>query len=584
MQQMFPELKDSVDNIKRKADTLSTPKDVATLLEIDYEVLNYHLFRISNDKKYTTFYIPKKSGGQRQITAPITSLKIIQQKLHYILQLYYQPRPSAHGFVRERSILTNAREHVGKRYVLNLDLADFFPSINLGRVRGLFMSKPFNFNAKVATVLAQICCYEGRLPQGAPTSPIVSNMICAKMDGQLQRLAQKLRCTYTRYVDDITFSTSVPRFPVGLAKIASEMTGQIIIGDELESIIKSNDFRINEKKVRLQTKEQRQEVTGLTTNKFPNVKRRYIRQIRAMLYAWDKHGLDAAEREFQLKYDKKHRLPRSSGQPGISYKLVVKGKLDFLGMVIGKTNFIYLRFRNQLKELAPDLINDSVTVGPQCLSVPLLITEGKTDYKHLKAALVWFQERGQFKNLAFDFKDFEAEVRSGITEVEGACTHLSKVPQHRRIIGIIDRDIKASLKTMTANGKEYKDWGNNVFSLALPVPEHRKDTPEICIELCYKDEDIVRLDSNGRRLFLNNEFHNKSRRHLKDTRITTTKTISAQLSIIDSEVFDEENKNIALSKSDFADNIVRGNDLFKGVDFSGFELFFELLCEVINIS
>jgi RNA-directed DNA polymerase len=197
----------SNEELRQRFLTLCTREDVAALLEIDYYRLNYHLHIAKRHRDvYTTFYVSKKSGGRRQISAPITALKIIQQKLNQVLQQVYQPKPAVHGFTLDKSIVTNAKEHSRRKYVLNVDIKDFFPSINFGRVRGLFMAWPYNLNDSVATVLAQICCYNNELPQGAPTSPIISNMICAKMDSQLQGLAKKHQCFFTRYADDITFS------------------------------------------------------------------------------------------------------------------------------------------------------------------------------------------------------------------------------------------------------------------------------------------------------------------------------------------------------------------------------------------
>ena len=99
-------------------------------------------------------------------------------------------KSSSHGFVFGRSIATNSKRHVRKKFVLNLDLEDFCPTINFGRVRGLFMSFPFHFNAEVATLLAQICTFDNHLPQGAPTSPIISNFICSKLDSEMSRFSK----------------------------------------------------------------------------------------------------------------------------------------------------------------------------------------------------------------------------------------------------------------------------------------------------------------------------------------------------------------------------------------------------------
>lgn len=292
-------LENNPDTLRKTFEELSTPRDVAAMLDIEYAILVYHLYKSQKKRLYKSFNIPKKSGGIRTISAPITALKIIQRKLNQILQAVYKVKPSVHGFVLSRNVVTNAKGHLRKKYVLNIDLKDFFSSINFGRVRGMFMGIPYLRNPKVATILAQICCFDNALPQGAPTSPVVSNMICAKMDSQLQRLANKYKCFYTRYADDITISTPRSKFPISF--VSNEKVGdsyQIQIGESLLSVIESNSFAVNYSKVYLRSSSKRQEVTGIITNIKPNLRRKYINQIRAMLHAWEKYGLKKAEKEF----------------------------------------------------------------------------------------------------------------------------------------------------------------------------------------------------------------------------------------------------------------------------------------------
>src|SRR5690606_10472469 len=127
-------------------------------------------------------------------------------------------RSLAHGFERRRSIVTNASLHKRRRYVLNLDLEDFFPSFNFGRIRGFFIKdKHFGLDEKVATVLAQIACHDNELPQGSPCSPIISNLVAHLLDVRLARMAKRYKCTYSRYADDRTFSTNQREFPSQLA-------------------------------------------------------------------------------------------------------------------------------------------------------------------------------------------------------------------------------------------------------------------------------------------------------------------------------------------------------------------------------
>jgi RNA-directed DNA polymerase len=245
-----PQLDKEPEALRKQFFAMKSSRDLAQLLEIPYQRLVYHIYQVPLDKRYLNFELRKKSGGTRIISAPATALKLIQKKLNHILQCAYQSKPSVHGFISSKSIVTNAQAHVRRRYVLNVDLKEFFPSINFGRVRGMFIALPYAFSPELATVLAQICCHDNQLPQGAPTSPIVSNMMCAKLDSQLQQLAKRLRCTYTRYADDITFSTTLPKFPKELAYFVDiDNQQKLILGNELILTINNNGFQVNEKKL-----------------------------------------------------------------------------------------------------------------------------------------------------------------------------------------------------------------------------------------------------------------------------------------------------------------------------------------------
>lgn len=329
------------DELKQDFFILKTIEDIAKLLEISYDRLVYHLYIVPESQKYKEFSISKKSGHPRTISAPSTALKILQRKLSQVLYSVHEPKAPAHGFLPARSIVTNAKQHLHKRFVLNIDLKDFFDSIHFGRVRGIFIAPPYNLPKEVATILAKICCYSGKLPQGAPTSPIVSNMVCARIDSQLRLLAKELRCTYTRYADDITFSTTLPNFSKEIVYAVEEDKAKIMLGERLLSVIQSNGFEINEHKVRLQHKSQHQEVTGLTVNQFPNVKRDYVRKISSMLHVWEKFGLDVAEQKYREKRSKELEILEEEVP---SFQEVLRGKINFLGMVRGKDNEIYRKY------------------------------------------------------------------------------------------------------------------------------------------------------------------------------------------------------------------------------------------------
>jgi len=272
----------TADELVSQFRSLSTRQDVAHLLDVDVANLNYHLYISPIGSRYTVFRIPKKSGAAREITAPISAIKFIQQKLNQVLQHVYKRRPGVHGFINDYSVVTNARRHVRRQWILNIDLESFFPSITFPRIRGLFIAKPYSLDPAAATVLAQICCHHDRLPQGAPTSPIVSNMICSTLDNELNRLARKHKCRYTRYADDITFSSDADQFPVAVAQKAAHQS--VKLGEELLNIVHANGFRENPDKISLRRNNVRQEVTGLTVNKQLNVRRSYLRQIRTMLH------------------------------------------------------------------------------------------------------------------------------------------------------------------------------------------------------------------------------------------------------------------------------------------------------------
>ena len=180
--------------------------DLAEILGFKPKAVSFILYKQPAAAKYQTFQIPKRRGGQRTISAPIDALKVLQRKLADLLQdcvdeLNDRTKRKdriAHGFKRRRSIITNARQHRHRRWVFNLDLEDFFPSINFGRVRGyLIKNRDFALHEEVATTIAQIACHENVLPQGSPCSPVISNLVAHVLDMHLAKLASDAGCTYT---------------------------------------------------------------------------------------------------------------------------------------------------------------------------------------------------------------------------------------------------------------------------------------------------------------------------------------------------------------------------------------------------
>lgn len=399
-------------------------------------------------KRYAEFKIKKKSGAERCIHAPVKGLKSLQKTLSFVLQCVYEPHNAAMGFVRDRSIVDNARLHVGSKYVYNIDLKDFFPSVDQARVWKCFQLKPFNLNKAssvepqymkwedfeneclklekpvsflrgkgrifantpygilyvannfdkekdkfillgssslktkagkslegtlwlvnkipdtsrldIANIIASLCCTEMEverknetgewekvkrnvLPQGAPTSPVITNIVCQRLDHLLSGVAKRFGLKYSRYADDITFSSMH-----NVYQPESEFL------KELYRIIAEQNFYIKESKTRLQKDGYRKEVTGLLVNEKANVQKRYIKQLRMWLYYWGRYGYERASGFFLQQYiaDKGHV---KNGKPDMAN--VISGKLDHLKMVKGADNELYLKLKKRFGGLLGQAID-----------------------------------------------------------------------------------------------------------------------------------------------------------------------------------------------------------------------------------
>jgi RNA-directed DNA polymerase len=281
----------------------------------------------------------KRGGGEREINAPRGPLLKLQQQLRPMLDELYRPRGGVNGFVKSRSVLTNARPHLKSRWILNIDLKDFFHSIHFGRIQGRLEANPYNLTKAVAHAVANAACFSGRLPQGGAMSPVLSNMVADRLDSELTRLCRTYRCRYTRYADDITISTNAKRFPRSLAYFDdSDDKRSLVIGHALGAVIQANDFELNARKSRLNSKSDRQEITGIVVNEKMNVRRTFVRQIRAMLHAWEKFGLDAA----QVEHLKRWRSPigRVPLHESNNFEHILRGKLEFLRSVQGENKTV----------------------------------------------------------------------------------------------------------------------------------------------------------------------------------------------------------------------------------------------------
>jgi hypothetical protein len=408
--------------------------------------ITYYSFPKNTNKAYKSFTVKKKSGSDRTIYAPTKGLKSIQKTLALVLQFVFQPHQAATGFVMGKSIVDNAKEHIGKNYVYNIDLKDFFPSVDQARIWSCLQLKPFNLvddgspelivsgirkfkttkgekifyqyetngdkflngfklirdnkgtlknflsshtksdgeldkeslkkefannlfsekniealkqlkasRLKLANSIAAISCAEMEvermdknggwekvkrnvLPQGAPTSPVFSNIICQRLDKRLTGVSKRFNLKYTRYADDITFSS--------MHNVYHD-NGEFL--KELQRVITDQGFHIKESKTRLQKRGYRQEVTGLVVNDSVNVRKRYIKQLRMWLYYWEKYGYNKAEAIFTRDYveDKGHVKKTKP-----NFQSVLSGKLEYLKMVKGKENSTYLSLNKRFEKLS----------------------------------------------------------------------------------------------------------------------------------------------------------------------------------------------------------------------------------------
>jgi RNA-directed DNA polymerase len=305
-----------------------------------------------------------------------------------------------------------------------------------------------------------------------------------------------------------------------------------------------------------------------------------VRQIRAMLHAWDKFGLEAAQKEYMQKYNKKSRSPWTNTP---SFKKVVRGKIAFLGMVRGKTDPIYIDLLTQLKALSPDFIKigkrkKQKSKDPKPIKFSL-ITEGKTDWKHLEYANQKLLELGHKFNFVIEFNKNESEM--GASDLLKSCRLQAKISKPVPMVFVFDRDKLDTIKEAVDDANEFKNWGNGTYSFAIPIPTHRRDTPNISIEFYYKDEEIKREDGNGRRLYLSNEFQLWGKhKNLPLICHELNKIKDSNISIIDNKVFDDNGRSMALSKDDFVENIRNQKKGFDDFDVTEFINIFNVLTKI----
>lgn len=552
-----------------------TVGDVASLIGFKAKALSYILYYKVEATKYTQFEIPKKGGGTRKINAPAADLKLVQENLSKLLQdcideineLKGLKDKVSHGFKRDRSIISNAKEHKNRRYVFNVDISDFFGSINFGRVYGFFMKdQNFSLDKRVAAVLGRIACYEDALPQGSPCSPVISNLIGHIMDVHLVKLAKKHGCTYTRYADDLTFSTNNPIFPKEIARQSADNHHVWIPGRDLLGLIKKSRFELNPTKTRMQYRDSRQEVTGLIVNKKVNVRNEYRRKVRAMVYRLFTTG----------NFDFEHKTTDDAGN---QVKISNPGNINQLHGMLGFIDSIDLYNQELIKNSLGPLyvkkdVNKTITTKEAMYrrflffkefytaNKPIIICEGNTDnvylthaIRSLSATYPLLAETTPELKIKLKIRLFKyADTSTGrILKMSGGYSYLARfindyskeqtkfkaLGGKQPVIVLFDNDSAAApiLKAISEVKKEkveaaelFVHISGNLYALPTPLPGGAKAS---CIENFF-DDTTIKTQIEGK-AFDSSKTADKSKTY--DKVVFAHKVVAAQAATINFEGF-----------------------------------------------
>ena len=436
----------------------------------------------------------------------------------------------AHGFKTGFSIQTNAINHRGRRWVFNTDLQDFFPSINFGRVYGFFMkNQHYMLNKKVATVISQIACHENKLPQGSPCSPIISNIIAHLLDIRLNELAASNGCTYTRYADDLTFSTDEKIFPSSIAKRNPATGHHWLAGAGLTKRVAKAGFVINGQKTRMQYCDSRQEATGLVVNKKVNVKTEYYKLARSM--CWQLVTKGAA-------------FEKVNGVAVVMDANKLRGMIAFIYHIKrwdGERRNVPVEETAQrnFHRVYADFLNYLSFFGQ---TRPTIVCEGKTDNVYIRCALrslaahypTLVQVIGTNKNLLVQFFKF-TKTAELVQHISGGASQLSNLlsnyrkmtknfrgmPKHPTIL-VVDNDsgpeklfkhLSNLLKTNCDGSAPYYFVYENLY--VVPVPkiggaytalEQLFEPKVLKTKLDGKDLDLTNKESDGTKFYSKNAF------------------------------------------------------------------------------
>lgn len=545
---------------------ISSRKQLAAWFYVTDKKLCYLLYKKRVESCYREFTVRKKNGGKRVISAPSGFLKYLQRKIHEAVDDLFSPSNSAFGFIKGKSILDHARAHRNKRWVLCFDIKDFFPSINFGRVRGLFMAEPFLFGEEVATCLAQICCLNGALPQGSPTSPALSNLICLSLDRRMKELAREFKFTYSRYADDLCISSNTGRPLDDLCKLVD---GKWVTGAAIKKVIEDSGFTINEDKTKLRLKYQRQMVTGLIANNKVGMPREWRRQLRVLLYMRQKYGADEAMKI--VKGWSRNSVRRNSAT-----------SVDPL--ITGKAGFAYHLEKSTRPEFTLSLFRGypaarEILPSPYQSFPMTLYTEGKTDGTHLMAAKRFFKDVRKFVKLNISLG--EEKIVSGSSDLMAYMKHLVKFNPNRFTVGVFDCDEVDFMTRESLEPGKFRRLGGAIYVMCLGRPGHIAEGERFCIEDLYLWDEASRFDAKERRLFKTAEFDEfgddvSGRFELvgggaKDSIYVTSGVIRKG-----------DRHSALLPKAYFAGYIDRREYPFKNIGFYGFSRTFAVLNDIVR--
>ncbi|MFB9866862.1 retron Ec67 family RNA-directed DNA polymerase/endonuclease [Vreelandella sulfidaeris] len=486
----------------KKLKSASDIHDLAYLLNFKASNIAYIIYKLKEEEKYHNFEIPKSTGGLRNISAPESRLKNLQSNLANLLQecvteidkTLQIKNTASQAFQPKKSIITNASYHRKKRFLFNIDIEDYFGAINFGRVRGFFIkNKNFELDPKIATLIAQIACYRNKLPQGSPASPIISNLISHILDMRLIELSAKNKCFYTRYADDITFSTNLAEFPQEIAFESEEKIWSP--SKKIIKLISKNGFNINYQKVRMQLEFSRQEVTGLTTNKIINTPIEYRKNARAMVRSLIMKG--------------SFHMPKEEKEASLEQLHGILSFIDHVKLVTKHGHRNDLHSQPEAKEKKSSFEKDFsyFLFYKYCYAPtkPLVICEGKTDNIYLKCAIKSLIlkypkliHQSNEKNLKIDFFKYsrsqggdsqkgrllelrggEGNLKNFISTYEKNCEKIRAPGKLHPVIILIDNDeggkkilslIKKLKKTATqvTGNQDYYFINNNLYVVAIP--------------------------------------------------------------------------------------------------------------------